>query len=100
MDSKKPGLYLHIPFCLTKCPYCSFFSQTDISLIPDFIEALGREMEMAGPGFPSPFDTVYIGGGTPSVLRPGQIEKILSQVEKSFRLSRETEFALEANPGD
>jgi oxygen-independent coproporphyrinogen-3 oxidase len=100
MDSKNPGLYLHIPFCLTRCSYCSFYSQTDVSLIPDFIEALGKEMEMAGRGFPSPFDTVYIGGGTPSVLSPRQIEKILAQIEKSFGLSRETEFTLEANPGD
>jgi len=100
MDLKNPGLYLHIPFCLTKCCYCSFYSQTDVSLIPDFIEALGKEMEMAGGGFSSPFDTVYIGGGTPSVLSPRQIEKILAQVEKSFCLSRETEFTLEANPGD
>jgi oxygen-independent coproporphyrinogen-3 oxidase len=100
MNSKNPGLYLHIPFCLTKCSYCSFYSQTDVSLIPDFIEALGKEMEMAGVGFSSSFDTVYIGGGTPSVLSPRQIEKILAGIEKSFRLSRETEFTLEANPGD
>jgi oxygen-independent coproporphyrinogen-3 oxidase len=100
MDSKNPGLYLHIPFCLTKCSYCSFYSQTDVSLIPDFIEALGKEMEMAGAGFSSSFDTVYIGGGTPSVLSSCQIEKILAGIEKSFRLSRETEFTLEANPGD
>ncbi|HEX7371721.1 MAG TPA: radical SAM protein, partial [Thermodesulfobacteriota bacterium] len=100
MDSKNPGLYLHIPFCLTKCSYCSFYSQTDVLLIPDFIEALGKEMEMAGAGFSSPFDTVYVGGGTPSVLSPRQIEKILTGIEKSFRLSRKTEFTLEANPGD
>jgi len=100
MDSKNPGLYLHIPFCLTRCSYCSFYSQTDVSLIPDFIEALGKEMEMAGGGFSSSFDTVYMGGGTPSLLTPLQIGKILGQIEKSFCLSRETEFTLEANPGD
>jgi oxygen-independent coproporphyrinogen-3 oxidase len=100
MDSKNPGLYLHIPFCLTKCPYCSFYSTTDLSLIPDFLRALRKEMKMAGAGFSSPFDTVYIGGGTPSVLRPGQIEKILAEIRKTFRLSGDTEFTLEANPGD
>jgi oxygen-independent coproporphyrinogen-3 oxidase len=100
MDLKNPGLYLHIPFCRTKCSYCSFYSQTDVSLIPDFIEALGKEMEMAGGAFSSSFDTVYIGGGTPSLLSPRQIEKILAEIEKSFCLSRETEFTLEANPGD
>jgi len=100
MDSKNPGLYLHIPFCLTRCSYCSFYSQTDVSLIPEFIGALGREMQMAGAGFSSPFDTVYIGGGTPSVLSPRQIGKILAGIQENFRLSRETEFTLEANPGD
>jgi len=49
-----PGLYIHIPFCITKCPYCSFHSQTDLSLIPAFIEALGKEAEMAGRVFPRP----------------------------------------------
>ena len=95
-----PGLYLHIPFCLSKCPYCSFYSQTDLSLIPGFIEALGREMEMLRPTFSSPFDTVYIGGGTPSVLRPFQIEEILRKIRKHFRLAPWAEFTLEANPGD
>jgi oxygen-independent coproporphyrinogen-3 oxidase len=100
MDSKNPGLYLHIPFCLTRCSYCSFYSQTDVSLVPDFIGALEKEMEMAAAGFSSLFDTVYIGGGTPSVLSPRQIERILAAIEKTFSLRRGTEFTLEANPGD
>ncbi|HXZ38932.1 MAG TPA: radical SAM family heme chaperone HemW [Thermodesulfobacteriota bacterium] len=95
-----PGLYIHIPFCVTKCPYCSFYSQTDLSLIPGFIEALGKEMEMVSQTFSSPFDTVYIGGGTPSVLSPRQIEEILGKTRKYFPLARTTEFTLEANPGD
>ncbi len=100
MDSRNPGLYLHIPFCRTRCSYCSFYSQTDLSLVPEFIQALEKEMEMAGAGFSSPFDTVYFGGGTPSVLSPRQVERILAGIEKNFRLCRETEFTLEANPGD
>jgi putative oxygen-independent coproporphyrinogen III oxidase len=99
-DQRLPGLYIHIPFCLTKCPYCNFYSQTELSLIPDFIEALEREMERASPGLSSPFDTVYIGGGSPSVLSPRQIEEILGKTRKYFPLARTTEFTLEANPGD
>ena len=95
-----PGLYIHIPFCLTKCPYCNFYSQTELSLIPEFIETLKREMEMVSPGWSSPFDTVYIGGGTPSVLSPRQIEEILGETRKYFPLAPSTEFTLEANPGD
>lgn len=99
-NQRYPGLYIHIPFCLKKCPYCNFYSQTELSFIPDFIEALGREMEMVSPGFSSPFDTVYIGGGTPSVLSPRQIEGILGKIRKYFPLAPSTEFTLEANPGD
>ena len=99
-NQRLPGLYIHIPFCLTKCPYCSFYSQTDLSLIPGFIKALEREMEMVSPTFSSPFNTVYIGGGTPSVLSPRQIEEILGKIRKYFLLAPSTEFTLEANPGD
>jgi oxygen-independent coproporphyrinogen-3 oxidase len=100
MDCRNPGLYIHIPFCLTKCPYCNFYSQTEMSLIPGFIEALEREMEIVSPGLSSFFDTVYIGGGTPSVFSPRQIEEILGNTRKYFPLARTTEFTLEANPGD
>jgi oxygen-independent coproporphyrinogen-3 oxidase len=99
-NQRLPGLYIHIPFCLTKCPYCNFYSQTELSLIPDFIKALEREMEIVSPGLSSFFDTVYIGGGTPSVLGPRQIEEILENTRKYFPLARTTEFTLEANPGD
>jgi oxygen-independent coproporphyrinogen-3 oxidase len=100
MDSKNPGLYIHIPFCLMKCPYCNFYSQTKLSLIPDFIEALGKEMEMVSPGFSSPFDTVYIGGGTPSVLGPEHLKRILAGIRKHFPLACDTEITMEANPAD
>ena len=99
-NRRLPGLYIHIPFCRTKCPYCNFYSQTDLTVVPEFIEALGKEMKMASQGFDGPFDTVYIGGGTPSVLSPEQIEKILAGIQKLYRLAPETEFTLEANPAD
>ena len=69
MDSKIPGLYIHIPFCLSKCHYCDFYSITSISAVPDFLDVLFKEMEMYRNRF-HPFDTVYIGGGTPSLLSP------------------------------
>ena len=74
-----PGLYIHIPFCLTKCPYCGFYSETSLSLTDVFLEALFREMEMVSPPS-SPFDTVYLGGGTPSVLKPRQLRAILEKI--------------------
>ena len=61
------GIYVHIPYCVRKCPYCDFFSSVDHSSVPLFLESLEREIEMVG-GIDQTFDTLYIGGGTPSVL--------------------------------
>jgi len=100
MNSEKiPGLYIHIPFCLSKCHYCDFYSLTSISAIPAFLEALFKEMEMYCNRF-NPFDTVYIGGGTPSALSPQQIEDILMSVQKNFDLISNPEITVETNPAD
>ena len=93
------GLYIHIPFCLTKCNYCNFYSVTSPLLIPDFLEALFQEMEMTHEQW-GPFDTVYIGGGTPSLLSLGQLETILTAVRRRFVLLDHSEITLETNPGD
>ena len=103
MDLKTPGLYIHIPFCLSKCLYCDFYSLTSISAIPDFLDALFKEMEMYHNRF-NPFDTVYIGGGTPSLLSPQQLENILKRVRKNFDLISDPEITpeitIETNPAD
>jgi len=94
-----PGLYIHIPFCKTKCGYCDFYSVIHRSRLSDYLEGLPHEMEMYGDQFSS-FDTVYIGGGTPSLLSIEQLEAILTAVQKNFNLLSDTEITLEANPGD
>jgi oxygen-independent coproporphyrinogen-3 oxidase len=99
MDSKIPGLYIHIPFCFSKCHYCDFYSLTSISAVPDFLDALFKEMEMYRNRF-HPFDTVYIGGGTPSLLSPQQLEQILTNIREKFDLSSKPEITIEANPAD
>jgi oxygen-independent coproporphyrinogen-3 oxidase len=99
MDLKIPGLYIHIPFCLSKCDYCDFYSLTSISAVPDFLEALFKEMEMYRNRF-NPFDTVYIGGGTPSLLSPQQLESLLESVRKDFDLISAPEITVETNPAD
>ena len=99
MDSKIPGLYIHIPFCSTKCGYCNFYSVTSLSSIPDFLEALGREMEMVLGEF-GPFDTVYIGGGTPSILSLNEMENLLARIRRNFALLSDVEMTMEANPAD
>jgi oxygen-independent coproporphyrinogen-3 oxidase len=100
MNSEKtPGLYIHIPFCLSKCDYCDFYSLTSISVVPDFLDALFKEMEMYCNRF-NPFDTVYIGGGTPSLLSPQQLESILISVRKNFDLISTPGITVETNPAD
>ena len=66
---KPAGLYVHIPFCLQKCRYCDFYSISDLSQTSRFMVALKHEMQM-NRRTPLAFDTLYIGGGTPSVLAP------------------------------
>jgi len=97
--SEAAGLYIHIPFCVKKCSYCGFYSSTSISLVPDFLQALFKEMEITAHKFGA-FDTVYIGGGTPSLLRPQQLGEILKRVHSHFDLQSGAEITLEANPGD
>jgi len=99
MRTKTAGLYIHIPFCLSKCPYCDFYSVSSLSMLPAFLEVLFQEMELYR-GRIGPCDTVYIGGGTPSLLNPGQLEAILKRVQANFRLLPNAEITLETNPAD
>ena len=62
-----PGLYVHIPFCKTKCPYCDFYSITDAGLISAYLTALDAEARLYRGRFPG-FDSLFLGGGTPSWL--------------------------------
>jgi len=136
------GLYIHIPFCLSKCPYCGFYSLGKSDLIDAFVEALLEEVRLVSvqtlgrppgerdknpplpagerrefsPEIPLPsgergrirgkegvllfFDTVYLGGGTPSVLPLNQTTKILNQIHKYLSLKECNEITFEINPGD
>lgn len=96
------GLYVHIPFCLTKCPYCDFFSVTDLSLVDGFLEALDREAALYSPhsGPFETFDTLYIGGGTPTILSSAHMARLLSRLRSSFNFDPFCEVTVEANPDD
>jgi oxygen-independent coproporphyrinogen-3 oxidase len=92
------GLYIHIPFCVKKCPYCDFYSITDGSLHPVFMDALISEMRMTrDPNLT--FDTLYVGGGTPSVLDAKTIGKIIETARQSYEILPHAEITLEVNPG-
>ena len=92
------GLYVHIPFCVKKCPYCDFYSITDGSLHSAFVAALTSEMRMTrDPNLT--FDTLYMGGGTPSVLDAKTIGNIIETVRQSYEILPHAEITLEVNPG-
>jgi putative oxygen-independent coproporphyrinogen III oxidase len=94
-----PGLYLHIPFCLTKCHYCDFYSSTAYSHVGAFITALEHEMRLNRTCHPL-FDTLYLGGGTPSLLAAPVLSNIFDKISKYFSLTADAEITLEANPDD
>ncbi len=93
------GLYIHIPFCKKKCSYCDFFSIADVSLKEPFLKALQQEMTMVSQTSSLCFDTLYIGGGTPSLLTPGEVSAIIQKAKAEFRFAEQTEVTLEVNPG-
>lgn len=97
--SENPGLYIHVPFCLKKCPYCDFYSCTSLSLAPYWLEALLKEIliykDRCGV-----FDSLYLGGGTPSVLGERELTTLFESLFRHFRFSPGTEITFEANPGD
>ena len=94
-----PGLYLHIPFCLRKCPYCDFYSCTfEADLADHYVQALCDVMGSGHFAAAQKMDTVYFGGGTPSVLGPKRLEKLLWAAQKAFGLTDNAEITLEANP--
>ena len=96
--SEKHGLYIHIPFCVRKCPYCDFYSISDLSLKKDFITALVSEIQLRSD-LRNRFDTIYFGGGTPSLIDPDDIEKILDLINNFFSITSDPEITIEINPG-
>lgn len=92
------GVYLHIPFCRKKCAYCDFYSAfATEELLDRYVAALIREIEKRGDSYGRPVDSVYFGGGTPSLLGE-RIEPVLSAVRRHFDLLPDTEITAEANP--
>ena len=91
-------MYLHIPFCVRKCPYCDFYSIADPTLIPSFVEALLCEIRLYRPTALT-VDSLYFGGGTPSLLAPEDIGRIMAAVSNAFNMLPQAEITLEVNPG-
>lgn len=99
INDNKPGLYVHVPFCRSKCPYCDFYSHTDRSLITAWLKALEREIGFYRNQFLS-FDTLYLGGGSPSILSEEQLGRLLEMIFDRFHFEPDSEITFEANPND
>ncbi len=100
-EQKKLGLYFHIPFCISKCAYCDFNSAPPANpeIITRYVSALIAHMESyrAGASSYCP-DTVFIGGGTPTSIPPEELFRLIRAIKKNFRLTKNVEFTIEANP--
>lgn len=91
------GIYIHIPFCIKKCAYCDFYSITDVTLQAQFLTALIKEIQLRSRR-KEICDTLYLGGGTPSLLKVDTIEKILKTIRQNFSIAKDAEITLEVNP--
>ena len=95
------GIYLHIPFCKQACHYCNFHFSTSLKLKNDFLTALLKEVDLRMDYTGNdPIDTIYFGGGTPSILNTDEILTILNKLSSRFNISTEAEITLESNPDD
>ncbi len=101
--SEMLSAYLHIPFCERKCIYCDFYSIENLSLRSEFVDLLIREIDLKLKANPQlagrELQTIFFGGGTPSLLTPDELERILQKLQEHFRISNDCEFTLECNPG-
>lgn len=95
------GIYIHIPFCKTKCHYCNFFSVASVRYKPQFVDNLLKEIALQkGYLGEQTVNTIYFGGGTPSLLEIEGLEKIFAALYEQFNIAGDAEITLEANPDD
>ncbi len=98
----RPGLYVHLPWCVKKCPYCDFNSHAvrDSPPYTDYVGAVCADIEHQTSLFhPEPFASIFFGGGTPSLFQPDHIERIISTATNTTGILPDAEITLEANPG-
>lgn len=96
ISDKMAGLYVHIPFCKSRCIYCAFYSTTSSDMAEKYVSALCRELDMRSDYCTHEWQTVYLGGGTPSTLSPQQLQRLFEHID----CSHATEVTIECNPDD
>jgi putative oxygen-independent coproporphyrinogen III oxidase len=98
--TERAGLYVHIPFCLTRCGYCDFNTYEGLEeLKSPYVEALLREAQVAAPDWAHvPFGSIFVGGGTPTTLPPSTLTGLLRRLRECFSVENGAEITIEANP--
>ncbi|HME44768.1 MAG TPA: radical SAM family heme chaperone HemW [Syntrophorhabdales bacterium] len=94
-----PGLYVHVPFCRAKCPYCDFYSTPSLSLVEAWLEGLRMEARFYADSFPT-FNSLYFGGGTPTIISDQAFKELVYFLRGHFMFADDTEVTVEANPED
>ena len=94
------GIYIHIPFCKQKCSYCDFHFSTNLQHKSNLIQAINKELEIRKNEISTPLETIYFGGGTPSILSEIELESIFETIYKNYSTKNLKEITLEANPDD
>ena len=94
------GLYIHIPYCAKLCYYCDFHFSLNLKTRKDFVDAVCKELQLRKDFFSTPIETIYFGGGTPSLLTDEEIGQIVSTIHETFQIQPDAEFSFECNPDD
>ena len=94
------GLYIHIPFCRKACNYCNFHFSTSLNQINEMVSSIAKEMEMRAKEIDEEINTIYFGGGTPSLLHIGLLETLMNAAREHYNINDQAEITLEANPDD
>lgn len=95
------GIYIHIPFCRQACHYCDFHFSTSLKSKPALLKAMGKEIILRQPYLKGQeIETIYFGGGTPSLLEVSELQLLLDSLRKSYKINKDAEVTLEANPDD
>ena len=94
------GIYIHIPFCKQSCHYCNFHFSTSTKNKDEVLDAIENEIKQKGQATDEAISTIYLGGGTPSILDVNEINSIIKRIYKEFNVESEAEITIEANPDD
>ncbi|WP_037324710.1 radical SAM family heme chaperone HemW [Salinimicrobium terrae] len=93
-------MYIHIPFCKQACHYCDFHFSTSVRKKPEMVEAICKELLLRKEEIPGEVETIYFGGGTPSLLSSEDLQKVFEVIQQNFSVLKDAEITLEANPDD